>query len=120
MTKRKTLLDFMNRMPQALVRVMGVKHNGRGNQPSLMSLDEIAKASGLPRRSVQRLASRKTWGDVKLKVASAFISGCGVDILRNHDTYEFIRCFADKNFHHLNDLQRRRFYSLMDWQEDGK
>ena len=43
------------------------------------------------------------------------IIGCGVDILHKSGTYQFIRQYADRDFPHLDEIQKKRFFQLMNW-----
>jgi len=123
-TDQKTLLQFLDKRPPALIRVMAV-NAGKGKKPVLKSLKAIQADSGLSLRLIQRLVFLKSWQGVKVGVASKFISGCGVDILHNHcpsggkvmTTYYFFRNYIAKGLTHLTDRQRKRFYEIMEWSE---
>lgn len=112
MTKKKcpdTFLEFCDVLTPCIVRAMAVK-NGR-----LLTHFEIAAASGLPARTVQRLASTKSWKHVKIGTASAFLRGCGVDMLDRSSLSEFVEKYADLGFPHMNTKQKQHFFKIVGW-----
>lgn len=130
----KTLLEFMDACPPALVRIAATEFRKRFKdgecRKKLKPFPAIIADSGLSRRAVQRLATKKTWEGVKVGVASAFIKGCGFDLLHNHrpknsiskttTRYYFYRNYIEKNLPHLSERQRERFLELMGWNKEAK
>jgi hypothetical protein len=80
-----------------------------------MSHTEIAERSGLPPRTVQRIASAKSWDGIKLGTASKFLAGCGVDIVKRDWLAGFIEKYADANFDYMSTKQKNYFFTLMGW-----
>jgi len=111
----KTLLEFMQRTPPCVVRIMAVNPAVGRRKAYLKPLNQLVKEAGLSRRTVQRLASLKDWGGIKVSVASAFIWACGIDILRKKDMRRFMYQYGDRDFIHLTPIQKKRFFKMMGW-----
>lgn len=67
--------DFFRRWPPFLVYALA-RVRANGNMPVALSLVEIAARSGIPLRSVTRMAAKLTWDDDKHSVIEAFFVGC--------------------------------------------
>ena len=76
---------------------------------------EISKDSGLNLRKVERIAARLSWGGVKLKDAAAFSKACGVDLICQAETRQYLRRQANVRnvLSHLDVRQLARFNQLM-------
>lgn len=113
--KPQTFLDFCDKLSPCLVRAMAMVAVGRKGRKRLLTHFEIAAKSGLPPRTVQRLASAKSWNNVKIGTASKFLEGCGVDIVKREGLENFITEFADQDMPHMDSKQKSYFYRQMGW-----
>lgn len=120
----ESLLDFCDKLPPCLVRAMAMTDRSdetRAMRYRLMTVEEIARRSGLPYRTVQRVASATSWKWIKLSTASKFIAGCGVDMVNREWLAGFLTKYADNNFSYMTRKQRNYFFGLMNWRvEDEK
>lgn len=62
-----------------------------------MTLRAIAESSGIPQRTVIRLATRKTWRGVKPETVDAFTKACGVDLLQPGPHKAYLRSTFKKS-----------------------
>lgn len=91
-----------------------------------MSLVKISSQSGLSLRMITRLQFRSDWSGVKIDVASLFIEGCNVEILRSQrksgspekkmTRYDFYRKYVAKGLPHMNENQRARLCKILNWE----
>lgn len=65
-------------------------------------------ASGIPLRTVTRMATKTSWG---LERVDAFAAACGVDLLKQREARAYLRSTVKKNspFRHLS---RRRLATI--------
>lgn len=108
--KTETLLEYMNRTPPLAVRAAAVRHvrgGADGPRVTRKPLTDLLEASGIPRRTFQRLAYKADWTGVPVEVASAFCAACGVDLLKRRPLYEFFRKHQNKKFSFLTTRQRK-------------
>ena len=79
-----------------------------------MTLRVIASKSGIPLRSVIRLATRKTWRGVKPEVMDAFTTACGVDLLQPGPHKAYLRATFKKHrpLRHWSRARVKRFGEL--------
>lgn len=72
-----SLLAKADKLCPPKARLLAYK-NGR-----LLTDVEIAKASGLSHKTVQRLSGRKSFRGVRIEVVDSFLAACGIDPLRS-------------------------------------
>lgn len=106
----------MNRIPPALCRAMAV-NCGKGKTPVLKPNEEIVERSGLNLRTICRLNYAPSWKGIRIEVASAFIYGCGFNILKNSDVNRFLKLKTATDFSHLMPFQKKLLWKAMNWSE---
>lgn len=74
----RTLHDILHAFPPNIVRLLARKGRGRG--VVRLTHEEVSKESGLCYEKVRDLSSRRSWDDVTIAEADAFMRGCGVSI----------------------------------------
>lgn len=81
--------------------------------PVALTLEEIVKASGIPARSVTRLASKLSWNDEKFSVIEAFFRGCnfGSEAAQLRYMKEHIRSKRGR-FKHLSTARWNRYLEM--------
>ena len=84
----KSLVEFLDRLPPCMVRLVARKPNHHGQR---MSLHEISRASGLSYGAVLRLSVKKSWANVPPERIDRFCRACGVDMLKRGRTMQYIR-----------------------------
>ena len=80
-----------------------------------LSLGDISRQLGLPRSTVQRIITKKTWKGIKLGQVSNFLDGCDMDIMDRERMQALIMLCADSGFAHITEPQRRSLYRDMNW-----
>lgn len=107
--KTETLLEYMNRTPPLAVRAAAVRHvrgGADGPRVTRKPLTDLLEASGIPRRTFQRLSYKLDWTGVPVDVASAFCAACGVNLLAKQPLYQFFRAHKLKKLNFLTTRQR--------------
>jgi hypothetical protein len=85
--KADNLLKKMDKLPPYAVRVLA-RHKGKRRA---LTTGEIAKKSGLSPSTVKFLSRQRTWDRVTVGVAVKFSEACGVDLLRQKRSREYLR-----------------------------
>ena len=80
-----SLQILLSRMPPCLCAAVASGRKGR------LSPREISIKSGIPLRSVERLSSQVSWENVKMGVAWRFADACGVDLVRQGRTRNYMK-----------------------------
>jgi len=96
------------------------KANGRcGGLQRRLTLPEMVAASGLSKRTFERISSRISWHGVKAGAIAAFCRGCRFDFLHQTAVRHYLRSTSkrpDTMWSHLTPMQRKRFNLLsMRW-----
>lgn len=104
-----TILSYLNRTPPLAVRAAAIQHirgGPDGDRVKRIPLRVLLKASGVPRRTFQRLSYKLDWTGVPVDVASAFCAACGVNLLAKQPLYQFFRAHKLKKLNFLTTRQR--------------
>lgn len=80
-----SLITHLDRLPPAVCLALA-----RAGKRTL-TLPEVAEKSGVPLRTLARIASRHTWAGVKLRTLDAIATACGVDLLNQSKDRERLR-----------------------------
>lgn len=88
MKRGSSLTAWLDRIAPPLARVLARDRKSRG-QP--LSLATIAKAGGLPFNRARRIAAQKSWADVTVADAEAFLNGCGITLDRWSQECQYLR-----------------------------
>lgn len=112
--KLRKLLDVLNRVPPWKCRAMAVRkvRSGSRNKPKdtvRIPVQELVKLSGIPRRSLSKLAYQRSWVGIPVDVASQFAYACGVDVLAENPEAEFVEKNFKPGLPYFNKRQRRAF-----------
>ncbi len=86
------ILPFVDRFPPMLCRLLARKNRGK----SPMSTREIARVSGLPKSTVDKIGRFKSWRDVPCGVMMQFSLACGINFLDG-------RCLSRQRASWLNE-----------------
>lgn len=87
-TKPKTYLARLDEIPPPLCRLIA---RSKGHQPRILTITEIAAASGLPWQRVAWIARQKSFASVTVADADKFRLGCGITPENEKRHREFIR-----------------------------
>lgn len=79
-----TLTQRLDLCPPFLVFAVASRRTG-------ISVATVANRSGLPRKSVARLAAASTWGNATVDELGRFCAACGVEPLRLKRVREYLR-----------------------------
>lgn len=104
------LLDKINRLPPFVCRLMARKQDGW--KP--LTIDDIAKASGIPRSTVHELSSRNSWNGVAVDIADRFAAACGVDLLTPGEYIFWLRTHGMVHIKKCSPIQRKCFAKLLE------
>lgn len=102
-----TLLAFCDKFPPYLVRLCARK--GRGHKR--LTCREIARAGGVSKSFVARVAVRLTWKGLALEEVDKFCKGCGVDLFHTGPHKRFLK--ESKWSFMFNDRRARRYHSRL-------
>lgn len=105
-----SLAPHLNRIPPFLCAAIA-----KGRNPPL-SPREIATRSGIPLRTVERISGKIMWDSIKVGVAHRFALACGVDLLRQSRTKNYLRTTtrqASVPLPNLNARQRAAMHKAM-------
>lgn len=84
------LVEMLDEFPPFVVYALARKSN-HGKATVAISLEEISSTSGLPIRSVTRLAAKLTFKDEKLSVINDFLRGCNFNINRTGEQRRYMK-----------------------------
>jgi len=104
------MLDYLDKLPPFLCVALARTGTRR------KTLREIATASGLNYRKVERISRRLTWASVRIADAAAFAKACGVDLICQSEAREYLaRQRGQKNiFPHLSSAELAKFIATME------
>lgn len=107
------ILKKLDRLPPFLVRLLARKKN-QWRHP--LSTTEIAELSGLPRSTVAKIATMKSWDKIPVGVADRFSTACNVNLMTPGFYFKELRSSKFKFAHLRNGTpnQRAFFARLMD------
>lgn len=98
-----------DQIPPFLVFALSRKDNRR------LTIEQVVEASGLSRRTVERLSVKLTWKREKLFVIDRFCVACGVSLLKKKDAMKYFRSTmqsTNRPFRHLNEREYSSFCRL--------
>lgn len=87
-TYKPTLLQQLDALPPFTCYALARNSSKRRDR---MRLDELAKTAGMSERTFIRIARKFSWAGVKVGDADAFARACGVDLLRQMKTRNYLR-----------------------------
>lgn len=119
---QKRLLKWLDRVPPAMCRMMAVKMQ-RGRLPDRIRrqsvrvrsipLRKLVEDSGISRRNFIRISRMTTWSDVKVSVAEAFSKACGVDLMHENPTSDFLKRKYQPGMPYFTKKQREMFDEVL-------
>jgi hypothetical protein len=117
-----TVLLWLDKVcPPFLAYSMAMNRNG--GRLKWLGPGEVARRSGLPLRTVCRVAAKTSWASVKVSVMDAFMQGCGVDPfhMRRHREYITRTMLAGNPMPHLSTRDYKTFSRrVAAWKKSGK
>lgn len=87
-----------------------------------MSTEEIAKKSGLSAGTIKFISRQRTWARIKVENAVRFSEACGVDLLRQKRSREYLRVamkLPGGLAHIINLPNKKYFIDLMKGGNNG-
>jgi hypothetical protein len=76
------LFSHTEKIPPFMCMAIAYRHSDR---------PQIQQRSGLSKRTVERLCNRISWAGVSMDTASAFASGCCVDLLNQEAALRYVK-----------------------------
>lgn len=109
-----TLLEFLDRTPPVMVRVAAVQHKKghNGYRPKRKTMAELIAASGVPRRTFQRIMYAPSW-EPWVGTISRCIAACEVDITKPKPLSGFLKGYAKHRLSHLTTRQKKKTDSVV-------
>lgn len=87
-TFESSLLKQLDKMAPFVVYALARSQSRRRQRPRL---DDLARSAGMSERTFIRIARKFSWGSVKVADVDAFARACGVDLLRQMKTRNYLR-----------------------------
>lgn len=85
--KAVNLLKKLDMLPPYACRVLA-RHKQKRRA---LSTEELATKSGLSEGTIKFISRQRTWARIKVEVAVKFSEACGVDLLRQKRSREYLR-----------------------------
>src|SRR5262245_1571536 len=107
--KPKSLLEILDRVPPCVCRMAAVEQKAAYQHVQRISVNELAKRSGIGKRNFLRISHMTTWKDVKVGVAMAFSEACGINLLDENPLYYFLLKRHREGLPYFKKAQREMF-----------
>ena len=106
------LLPFLDRYPPKWCRLVARKNRGR----DMMSTRDLARVSGLPRSTVDKITKLDSWRSVGAETIHRFSLACGVNFLDGTNLKRNREFFLKRRWVHLtraDQQQQQMFWKLL-------
>lgn len=106
------LVKALNQCPPWLCRLMAIS-TGKGKPTKRFSTAQLAKSSGLSKRSVARISYSDDFSKCSLETVSRFTAACGVNLLEiKKPMSRFFRMHSSGRCDYLTKLQKEALERL--------
>lgn len=107
------LLPFLDQYPPKWCRLVARKNRGR----DMMSTRDLARVSGLPRSTVDKVSKQDSWKSVGAATIQRFSLACGVNFMDGNNLKHNREFFRKRRWVHLtraDQQQQAMFWRLFD------
>jgi hypothetical protein len=111
-----SLLEFLDRLTPVQCYVVARRLDSRGRR---ISASEIARATGLSLQQVSWIGHQKTWRNIPVGQAEAFMRGCGITLTNRCRHLAYIKRTGTQDWplahlSHLRTETRRRILKSLE------
>lgn len=102
------VLEWFDAVPPWKCRAAAVSLDGSGGKKKIARIPvaELARLSGIPRRTISWISYRTSWCGITVSVASAFAFACGVNMLAPDPLNRYVRRQFKKGLPYFHKKQR--------------